>query len=119
MDPPQIVSVYPAPYTTFYDDSKIVLEFDEYVDRASVNESIFISPFLGELEFDWSGKEVEIRFQEKLKDNTTYVINVGTDVRDMRRGNRMAQAFALAFSTGASIDRGGIEGTVYPREPGQ
>ncbi|MEX2117419.1 MAG: Ig-like domain-containing protein, partial [Bacteroidota bacterium] len=119
MVPPQIISVYPAPYTTFYNDSKIVLEFDEYVDRTSVNESIFISPFLGTLEFDWSGKEVEIRFKEKLKDNTTYVVNVGTDVKDLRRGNHMAQAFSLAFSTGATIDRGGISGTVYPRESGQ
>ncbi|MEX1139212.1 MAG: Ig-like domain-containing protein, partial [Bacteroidota bacterium] len=119
MEPPQIISVYPAPYTTLYNDSKIVLEFDEYVDRNSVNQSIFISPFLGGLEFDWSGKEVEISFKEKLKDSTTYVVNVGTDVKDVRRGNRMAQAFTLAFSTGASIDRGGISGTVYPRSPGQ
>lgn len=119
MEPPQIISVYPAPYTTFYNDSKIVLEFDEYVDRSSVNQSIFISPYLGTLEFDWSGKEVEIRFKEKLKDSTTYVVNVGTDVKDQRRGNRMAQAFTLAFSTGAAIDRGFIAGTVYPRTPGQ
>jgi len=119
MEPPQIISVYPAPYTTFYNDSKIVLEFNEYVDRTSVNPSIFISPFLGKLEFDWSGKEVEIGFKETLKENTTYVVNVGTDVKDQRRGNRMAQAFALAFSTGATIDRGGISGTVYPRDAGQ
>jgi hypothetical protein len=118
-EPPEIVSVYPAPFTTSYDDRRIVLEFSEYVDRPSVNESIFISPAVGSLEFDWSGKEVEITFSQALRKNTTYVVNVGTDVKDMRRGNRMAQAFALAFSTGDSIDRGAIEGMVYPSVAGK
>ncbi|MBI4418163.1 MAG: Ig-like domain-containing protein [Ignavibacteriales bacterium] len=118
-EPPEIVSVYPAPFTTSYDDTKIVLEFSEYVNRPSVNESIFISPAVGSLEFDWSGKEVEISFSQVLRKNTTYVVNVGTDVKDTRRGNRMAQAFALAFSTGDSIDRGAIEGMVYPSVAGK
>ncbi|HEX9615449.1 MAG TPA: Ig-like domain-containing protein [Bacteroidota bacterium] len=117
--PPQIVSVYPAPYATFYDDNRIVLEFDEFVNRNSVNESIFISPHIGDLEFDWSGKEVEIGFEGVLRENTTYVVNVGTDVRDLNRGNRMAQSFTLAFSTGPAIDRGAVEGRVYPALRGE
>ena len=117
--PPQIISVYPAPYTVFYADKRIVFEFDEFVDRNSVRESIFISPYIGELEFDWSGKEVEIGFSAALRENTTYVVNVGTDVRDLNRGNRMAQAFTLAFSTGAAIDRGAITGTVYSIQRGE
>lgn len=84
-----------------------------------MNESVFISPSVGALEFDWSGKEVEISFTQILKKNTTYVINVGTDVRDIRNDNRMAQSFVLAFSTGDSIDRGAIEGRVYPAQAGQ
>ncbi len=79
---------------------------------------MFISPYVGELEFDWSGREVEIRFSELLKSNTTYVINIGTDVVDLRNRNRMAQAFTLAFGTGATIDRGVIGGTVYPAKEG-
>lgn len=113
-DPPRIISTSPAPYTTSYRGNFIVLEFDEYVDRPSVEESIFISPSVGELSFDWSGTEVEIQFGASLKENTTYVVNIGTDVRDTRNRNRMAQAFSLAFSTGTQIDRGAIEGRVYP-----
>jgi hypothetical protein len=67
------------------------------------------------LEFDWSGTEVEITFSEKLRRNTTYVVNIGTDVRDRFRGQtHMAKAYTLAFSTGPDIDRGGIEGLVFP-----
>jgi hypothetical protein len=112
--PPQIVSTYPAPFTTRFADQRIAIEFDEYVEKRSVQESMFISPFVGDLEFDWSGKEVEVRFGEQLRENTTYVITVGTDVVDLRGKNRMAQAFTLAFSTGEHIDRGAIGGRVYP-----
>ncbi len=112
-EPPRIISTYPMQYATRFRDNRIALEFDEYVDRRSVQESIFISPYVGELEFEWSGREVEIRFSEPLQENRTYVVNVGTDVVDLNNRNRMAQAFTLAFSTGDVIDRGSIEGRVY------
>lgn len=113
-DPPRIISTSPAPYTTSYRGNVIVFEFDEYVDRSSFVESIFISPSVGELTFDWSGTEVEIQFGSLLRENTTYVVTIGTDVRDTRNRNRMAQSFSLAFSTGTRIDPGAIEGRVYP-----
>jgi hypothetical protein len=117
-DPPEIISTYPAPYTLHFDDKRIAIEFSESVEQRSVEESIFISPYVGDLEFDWSGTEVELRFSENLRQNTTYVVNVGTDVKDLRNQNRMAQAFTLAFSTGDQIDRGAIQGRVYPRLQG-
>lgn len=116
--PPKIISTYPAPYTTRFTDRRIAIEFDEYVDKRTVQESVFISPFVGDLEFDWSGTEVEITFSEQLRENTTYVVNIGTDVVDLRGKNRMAQAFTLAFSTGDQIDRGVIGGRVYPLKEG-
>jgi hypothetical protein len=93
------------------------LEFSEYVDRRSVEESIFISPYLGDLEFDWGATEVSIRFSDSLRKNTTYVVNIGTDVRDTRANNRMAQGYTLAFSTGDSIDQGMISGRVFDEKP--
>jgi len=113
-EPPRILSVYPAPSTLFFQDSRIVLEFDEHVDHQSVEGSIFVSPSLGPLEFDWSGNEVEISFIDSLRSNTTYVFSLGTDVVDLRNKNRMAEAFSLAFSTGDAIDPGAITGSVYP-----
>ncbi len=113
--PPTIVSAYPSSYTLHFNDKRLDLEFDKYVDHRSVEESIFISPYVGELEFDWSGKEVEVTFAGTLRKNTTYVVNIGTDVKDLRSPpNRMAQAYTIAFSTGADIDRGGIRGRVFP-----
>ena len=116
--PPTIISTYPAPYTVHFDDTKIVLEFDKYVDHRSVEESIFISPYVGSVEYNWSGREVEITFSEKVRRNRTYVVNVGTDVVDLRNRNRMAQAFTLAFSSGDDIDHGAIRGRMFPLKSG-
>jgi hypothetical protein len=115
-EPPCIASTLPPNYTTRFAGNSITLEFSEYVDRRSVEGAIFISPSLGQLEFDWSGREVEIRFPGKLQRSTTYVVTVGTDVADIHNRNKMAQSFTLAFSTGEDIDHGAVEGRILPRK---
>lgn len=116
--PPKIAATYPEQNTVNFSDNKIILEFDKYVEETSVEGSVFVSPSLGLLEFDWSGKRAEIHFSEKPRPNTTYVVNVGTDVVDTRNRNRMDRAYNLAFSTGGSIDSGSISGRVYDDQPG-
>jgi hypothetical protein len=115
--PPQIIFTQPDSNAVNVRTDRIVIEFSEYVDRRSVEESIFLSPYLGELEFDWSGTELTVTFSEELKKNTTYVMNVGTDVVDVRARNRMADGFTLAFSTGDMIDQGKISGRVFDDTP--
>ncbi len=117
LTPPEIISMYPAPNTVNYHDNKIILEFSKYVERRSVEESVFISPSIGDVEFDWSGTEVEIIFHEALRANTTYVFTLGTDVVDVNNHNRLAKAFSLAFSTGEKIDNGTITGKVFDEKP--
>lgn len=115
--PPTIIRTVPDTNAVRVRDNSIELEFSEYVDRRSVEESIFISPYVGELEFDWSGTAVTVQFSQKLKKNTTYVVNIGTDVVDIRARNRMAIGYTLAFSTGDSIDHGFIGGRVFDEKP--
>ena len=114
-EPPFVASTNPQNYTTRFTGNSITLEFSEYVDHRSVEGAIFISPSLGQLEFDWSGREVEIRFPGKLRRYTTYVVTVGTDVADTHNRNKMAQSYTLAFSTGEDIDHGAVEGRIFPR----
>ncbi len=115
--PPEILETYPLPGATQYNDSKIGLQFSKYVDRRSVEESIFISPVVGELAFEWGGTDVEIRFPGTLRKNTTYILTVGTDVIDTRERNRMSKSFALPFSTGDRIDSGMISGRIFDAKP--
>ncbi len=54
--PPIIVEVYPADGTINFDENYFELEFSEYVDKRSVTDAIFISPFIeGALEYSWNG----------------------------------------------------------------
>ena len=115
--PPEVIRTVPDTNAVRVETNSIELEFSKYVDRRSVEESIFISPYVGDLEFDWSGTSVAVRFTQSLRRNTTYVVNIGTDVKDRRAGNRMARGFTLAFASGDSIDRGAIGGRVYDEKP--
>lgn len=115
--PPVVIRTLPDTNAVRVQTSSIELEFSEYVDRRSVEESIFISPYVGTLEYDWGSTDVTIRFADTLRRNTTYVLSVGTDVVDIRARNRMAQAFTLAFSTGDSLDHGSMRGRVFDDRP--
>ncbi len=116
--PPTVIRTYPEGNTTGFRDQRIALEFSEYVERRSVEESIFVSPAVSSLEFDWRGQEVEVRFGESLRPNVTYVVTLGTDVIDVRNRNHMAESFALAFSTGMTLDSASLRGKVYDPKPG-
>jgi hypothetical protein len=105
-----------VPGSLSFQGETISLTFDKYIDKTSFQQSCFISPPAGRLAYEWSGKEVEIKLGEKLRDSTTYVLTVGTDVKDTRN-NRLAEAFSLAFSTGSSIDSGSVTGNVLDAKP--
>jgi hypothetical protein len=112
--PPEIVEYYPQDGTTNYDEDYFEIGFSEYVDKRSAQDAIFISPAIeGEIEYDWSGKYLRVYFPEPLRENTTYVVTIGTDVADYNNKNRMAEAFTFTFSTGNEIDRRVVTGKVY------
>jgi len=119
-EPPFIVDVEPKPNTLNYKSNKFHFEFNEYIDRRSFEESVFISPASVEKpKFEWSGKEVDVILPYQLKENKTYTITIGTDVLDLRNRNRMAESYTLAFSTGDKIDSFYISGKVYDEnQPG-
>ncbi len=115
--PPEIVEVFPPDGTTSFDEDYFEIEFSEYVDKRSVREAIFISPFIeGILDFEWTGTSVEITFPEELKEDITYTVTVGTDVVDRNNKNRMIQSYSFSFSTGDKIDRKIISGRIYGKE---
>src|SRR5260221_3050055 len=102
--PPLIVASYPQPNALRFKDRKILLKFSKYVDRSSVERSIFFSPPAGVPSYDWSGTDVEISFPDTLRQDRTYILTVGTDVVDLRNHNRMASSFASPFSTSEQVD---------------
>jgi len=93
--------------------------FSEKIDRLSFEQAFFVSPtppIDEKIRFRWHGKQVEVIFPDSLMAPRTYVVTIGTGVRDWR-GNRMEGAFTLAFSTGDSIDSGEMHGKVFHDKP--
>lgn len=116
--PPEIIEVYPPNGTTNFSEDYFELTFSEYVDKRSFKDALFISPaFDKNPKIEWSGKTVSVQFAEALKENTTYVATIGTDLVDFNNKNRMARAFNFTFSTGSEIDRRVISGKVYADKP--
>lgn len=114
---PQIIRTFPENGTLNYNKNFVEFEFSEYINKRTVTNSIFISPYFSdEIETKWSGKKLRLIFPEKLKENKTYVISLGTDITDLR-GNKLDETFTLTFSTGSKIDQGVISGRVYDSKP--
>ncbi|MBR9978206.1 MAG: Ig-like domain-containing protein [Bacteroidetes bacterium] len=113
-DPPYIIRTVPENRIVRFDGTQVSFVFNEYVQRQSFQDALHVSP-LPETppEIKWSGRRVTLRFAEDLLENRTYVITIGTNVRDLRAGNEMTETMHLAFSTGDSLDNGTFSGTVH------
>ena len=117
-DPPSLESTYPVHGTVRFSDTRVRFNWDEYIDRQSFERSVHVSPLPERaVTFDWSGKSVELRFPGPLGPDRTYVITIGTGVKDVRGGNTIRQSIQLAFSTGDSLDTGAFSGIVFDPKP--
>ncbi|HID94453.1 MAG TPA: hypothetical protein EYP53_00150 [Candidatus Latescibacteria bacterium] len=118
--PPDVASTYPPRGSTGIDvETAIWIEFNERMDRRSVETSLFISPRpLAAPEYRWKGKKVVVKLPGGLLSDRTYVITIGTDAHDLE-GNRLVAPYSFSFSTGDSLDRGRIIGNVIPEEQGK
>ncbi len=85
------------------------------MNKNSVIENLYILPSI-KADFDWSGKDLTIEFQEEFKPNTTYSINIGSDFTDLK-GNKPLESFNLIFSSGNKIDSGKVSGKVLYSNP--
>jgi len=94
-------------------DSRIIIQFSEAIDRESAQKALFISPLpQPEPKIKYKSDAIIITPRENLQANKTYVITVGTDLKDAHRVS-LNQSISIAFSTGTAIDSGKISGTVF------
>lgn len=110
-EPPRIVESYPLDKTLNYKKDYVEIEFSEWLNRNQVTQNIMISP-VSEVSYKWSGRTLKIVFQKERKENSTYLISLGTEYSD-NSGNKPDSAFSLTFSTGNTIDSGRVDGFVY------
>jgi len=112
--PPEVLFVSPSSGSLRV-DSSIFFEFvfSEKVLRTTLAPNVFISPPLADSFHDeLKGKTYRVYPNRYLRKGVTYVVTLGTGVKDLR-GNPLAQAASFAFSTGEVIDSGEIAGAVF------
>jgi hypothetical protein len=80
--PPQVIEYSPANYTKNFNAKKIEIKLNEYINRSELIKAIRINPPV-EFSYSWSGKSLDIEFEEELKENTTYSFQIGTSYKDL------------------------------------
>lgn len=112
--PPRILEVDPpAGAVRVARDTRVRFRFSEKIDRRSLNDAIFVTPNPGgDLHLKWHGPVFEITFPDSLRLNTTYVVTLGSGIRDLHN-NRLEQSLSVAFSTGDSIANGELSGRIF------
>jgi hypothetical protein len=110
--PPQLLSSYPENKALNSQTSFIQLEFDEPIDVNTLKQELSVSPEL-EGGYDLKSKltRVELKFNQKLRDSTTYTFNFKNGIKDLNEKNP-AKNLRLVFSTGNKIDSLGLTGRV-------
>ena len=100
------------------DTRTVRLTFTEYVNRNSLVQALSLTPaFERRLEYDWDGRAVEIELPGALRDTTTYIVTIDTDLSDAN-GVSLSEPLTLAFSTGPRINQGRIDGRIVTPSSG-
>src|SRR5690606_1842547 len=82
--PPALEAAEPAADAVNVRAGRLVLTFSEGVDEASVRRAFSISPgWETPPEVIVRGRRVEVRFPDSLRANTTYVVTLDTNLRDL------------------------------------
>lgn len=114
--PPTLVETSPADGAVYVTERTVRLTFSERLDPASAAAVEVIPEADTPPEVRVRARTLEVTLPE-LRDSTTYVVTVGTDLRDQRRVALRAP-ITVAFATGPTIDRGRIAGAVRDPETG-
>jgi hypothetical protein len=110
--PPEVTSSFPESGSLGFTGDLISLDVSEFVQLKDAGSGILISPPLKTPPLvSLKGKSVQIRFREKLAENTTYTIIIGPSVVDLTEGNALKE-YSLVFSTGSVLDSLKLEGSV-------
>ena len=118
--PPLIEKTDPEIGTLRYDDSEVTIYFSEIIRKPTFDKEVFISPLVKrpDLRLSDNGKRLTIKFQEALRPKTTYIITLN-DVQDANEGNKLAETYVLAFSTGDRLDSAQMRGRIFLPELGK
>lgn len=116
--PPSLVASSPVEGAVNVTTQTIRLEFSEYVERNSLPRALTLTPAVeGSVQYDWGRRSVEITLPSTLRDSTTYILSIDTNLQDVR-GVSLERPITLAFSTGPTIQQGRLTGRALDARTG-
>ncbi|WP_228692041.1 Ig-like domain-containing domain [Lunatimonas sp.] len=117
-DPPVLLSTDPENNQTNLSPNEINLLFNEFVALDNPTKQIIITPKIktDEVQFLANKNRINIKLNQDLEENTTYVFNFQKSIQDITEKNP-AENVKLVFSTGDYIDSLTISGRVAYVQP--
>jgi len=113
LTPPEVVETHPKNGAANFKTDRFSIKFNEFVSLLDIQTSALISPPLEEMpEFITKGKTIQVKFNEKLKANTTYSVYFGEAIVDITEQNPIVN-FTYIFSTGDFVDSLSLSGHIY------
>ncbi len=110
--PPQVLKTEPANGSPNFAETGFTVYFNEFIQLDGINQKVMISPPLEKMpDFKEKGKSLQIKFNEELKENTTYSVYFGDAIVDLTERNALLN-FTYIFSTGPTVDSMSMAGTV-------
>ena len=111
--PPVVVKSMPEKASKNFKGKKIEILFNEYVVLDNINDKFMVSPPVKKKPRVFiKGKSVNVEFEDKLKDSTTYTLYFLDAIKDLNEGN-VLQNYQFVFSTGSVIDSLSVTGNIY------
>ncbi|CAN5634279.1 Ig-like domain-containing protein [soil metagenome] len=110
--PPAVKKATPENFSTLFNVKDISISFDEFIALKELNTQLVVSPPLKHTpDINVKKKTLHIHLDDTLLVHTTYTMNFGNAITDIREGNAV-EDFQYVFSTGDVIDSLKISGRV-------
>ena len=111
--PPVVVKSVPLNGVRNFRGNKLEIIFNEYVVLDNISEKFMVSPPMKKKPRVFiKGKGVDVEFDDKLKDSTTYTFYFQDAIKDLNEGN-ILQNYQFVLSTGPVIDSLSVTGNIY------
>jgi len=111
--PPGLASTTPKILTEINPTQKITIQFNEYLQEASLKKAIKIFP-TGDYDFkyEYKGDEIDFWIPSNLDTDTTYLLVFDTSLKD-EHGVNITQDIVIPFSRDFVFHSGTIEGNIF------
>jgi hypothetical protein len=108
--PPEIIRSIPSNQSVNFTGDRVIMTFSEFVTLKDMNTQLVVSPPLSKPPvFSMRGKSLTMKFEEPLRENSTYNFFFGNAIVDLTEANPL-EGYSFSFATGPVLDSLSIKG---------